>query len=117
MLGWIVLGLIALAAFGGLFLLFMRLVRRPVRRISGPLHGGFAGIALVVLVALIAVYGGPENLLLNDSAVILFMAFCGGGLLYALRATRKPQPLYLIFLHGAMALVGVSLLVGGLVRG
>ncbi len=105
------------AAAGGAYLAGCGMMNcRPVTAVIwGHPLAAITGLALLYVV----VFGwhGPRDLPLDAGALVLTLAFLGGGLLFALRATRLPQPLFVIFLHGLGALFGCALLIVGLVHG
>lgn len=104
------------AALAGLFLVWCALSgRRPPRPLT--LAHPFAGLAaLAMLYVTVIGWRGPRDLPLDAGALVLTLAFAGGGLMFSLRLSRLPRPVFVIFLHGFAALCGCALLIVGLVH-
>lgn len=105
----------AAAALGVLLLGFRLFRRRP------PVPAGWAhplmGLAAVGLVyAATLGWSGERSLPFDAGALVLTLTLFGGGLLFALRLSRLPRPLFVILIHGAAAILGCCLLVVGLLR-
>lgn len=110
--------LIAAAAIVlGLALLAYRLARRRPRRATVWAHPLLGILAVGVLYAAVLSWRGLRILPLDAGALVLTFALLGGGLLFALRVTRLPRPLFVILVHGAAALLGGALVLVGLLRG
>lgn len=109
-------GLVLLAALGGITLISLRLTRRrlPFWLLVAHPVTGFSG--LICLWAGFALWRGTRNLPLDAGVLVLTFAFAGGLLMFALRATDLPRPLFVVALHGAAALFGCALLLVGLWR-
>lgn len=104
------------AALAGLFLAGCRLRgRRPPRTVAWahPLAGM---VALTLIYVAVTAWRGPRDLPLDAGALVLTLAFAGGGLLFSLRVTRLPRPVFVILLHGLAALCGCVLLIVGLLH-
>lgn len=108
--------ILALAgALIGLMLLGLRLTKKAAFSDFARLHPILVITALTVLIVKVVFFWrGPRDLVLDAGILVLVMAFLGGGLLFALRVTRVPRPLFVIGLHGAMASLACALLVIGL---
>ncbi|HKK13046.1 MAG TPA: hypothetical protein VKA14_00105 [Gammaproteobacteria bacterium] len=105
--------LFLLAAGGGLWL-----ARKAARRerVSTPVALGHAAVAVLALGLLTQrVVSGPKVLLLNDALLLFVFAALGGLLLLVFRLDREPPPMMVIFLHGLVAAIGLSVLVTGYV--
>lgn len=105
------------AAAGGLFLAVC-VVRRRKPPLAVAWGHPLAGLtALTLIYVAVTGWQGPRDLPLDAGALVITFAFLGGGLLYALRATKLPRPFFVILIHGLAALTGCALLVIGLVHG
>lgn len=104
------------AAAGGLFLAFCVVTRRRPPMVVARGHPLAALAALTLIYVAVTAWHGPRDLPLDAGALVLTFAFVGGGLLYALRATRLPRPFFVILIHGMGALTGCALLIVGLVH-
>ncbi len=109
-------GVAGAAVLLGLVLLGSRLMHKRPPRVAGLLHPilGVAGLGLLYRVTL--TWHGPRSLPFDAGTLVLTLTLAGGGLLFALRLSRLPRPLLVIFLHGGAALLGLTLLVVGLLR-
>lgn len=109
----VILGLAG--ALMGVVLLGMRLAKRVVSTGFGRFHPILVIAALTVLIVKVVFFWqGPRDLPLDAGILVFVMAFLGGGLLFALRVTRVPRPLFVIGLHAVMASLACALLVIGL---
>lgn len=104
------------AALAGLALLTGRLIRHPPPRIVLTFHPLAGAAALILSWVVFVSWSGPRDLPLDAGALVLSLTFVGGGLLFALRVTRLPRPLFVVALHGAAALVACALILIGLLR-
>lgn len=105
--------LVVMLAGAGLAVLERRGRMLPLK-ISG-VHGVLGAAALVFLV--MQAVDHPDNRLVNSAILVFVLAALGGLLLFAFRASRQRLPLGVVLLHGAFALTGFALLLGGWLRG
>lgn len=106
---WVAVGL-------GLTLFGYRLARRAPPRLAGWAHPVMGLIAVGLVYAATLGWSGMRSLPFDAGALVLTLTLLGGGLLFALRLSRLPRPLFVIVVHGAAALLGCCLLVVGLLR-
>lgn len=107
----------AWAAAGlGLLLFAYRLIRRRPPGMAGWVHPLLGLAAATLAYAAVIRWTGPRSLPFDAGALVLTFALLGGGLLFALRLTRVPRPVFVIVVHGAAALLACSLLVVGLLQ-
>lgn len=104
------------AALAGLFLAGCLLARRRLPRLLVRAHPLAGLTALALIYWAVITWRGPRDLPLDAGALVLTLAFLGGGLIFALRTTRLPRPPFVILLHGFAALCGCALLIVGLVH-
>lgn len=109
----LVLFLVVMLAGAGLALVERRGRMLPLRVTSA--HG-VLGVAAIVLLVMQAV-DHPDNRQVNSAIVVFVLTALGGLLLFAFRASRQRLPLGVVLLHGAFALTGFALLLGGWLRG
>lgn len=108
--------LYAILLFGLAAVIGLSLVVMGVRfhRGSLALGLGHAGIALTALTLLmVQIVRGHTQMLYNDAALLFFLALAGGVVLLAVRKDRKPPPMFMVGIHGAMATMALLLLVVG----
>ncbi|MGH8127736.1 MAG: hypothetical protein ACRETC_05130 [Gammaproteobacteria bacterium] len=115
-LGVIAAGVACAAVTLGLALLGFRLVRQRPPQLAGWLHPLFGLTAVGLAYAASVLWQGPRSLPFDAGALVLTLAFVGGCLLFALRLTRLPRPLFVILIHGAAATLGCVLLMVGLLQ-
>jgi len=106
---WVAVGL-------GLMLLGYRLARRPPPRPAGWAHPAMGLIAVGMVYAATLGWTGVRSLPFDAGALVLTLTLLGGGLLFALRLSRLPRPLFVIVIHGGAAVLGCCLLVVGLLH-
>ena len=104
------------AATVGLTLLGYRLARRRPPRLVGWAHMLLGLSALGLAYAAATLWRDPRSLPFDAGALVLTLTLLGGGLLFALRLTRLPRPLFVILVHGAAALLACTLLILGLMQ-
>lgn len=114
--GGFAVGAACAAATLGITLLGFRLVRHRPPRLAGWAHPLFGLAAVGLAYAASVLWHGPRSLPFDAGALVLTLALVGGCLLFALRLTRLPRPLFVILIHGVAATLGCALLVVGLLR-
>lgn len=110
--------LFCLAAGLGLWIIVIGL---RYKRGSMKLALGHAAVAVVGLGLLLQqIFAGPKHLLYNDAAFLFALALVGGLVLLALRISerkqRKPPSMFVVGIHGFMAMSGLLLLLIGYAR-
>ncbi len=108
-LAWVASGL-------GLLLFGYRLFRRRPSPVAARAHPLLGVAAIGLVYATVILWPGSRSLPFDSGALVLTLTLLGGGLLFALRLTRIPRPMFVIVVHGAAALLGCSLLVVGLLH-
>lgn len=103
------------AASGGLFLAWCVLKRRKPHALVVWGHPLAGLTALTLVYVAVTGWDGSPDLMLDVGALVLTVAFLGGGLLYALRASHVNPPFGVMLVHGALALSACVLLIIGLV--
>ena len=107
----------AWAAAGlGLTLFGYRLMRRRPPNLAGWAHPLLGLVAVGLVYAATLGWTGARSLPFDAGALVLTLTLLGGGLLFALRLSRLPRPVFVILVHGAAAVLGCCLLVVGLLR-
>lgn len=106
---WVAAGL-------GLTLFGYRIVRRPPPSLAGWAHPLLGLVAVGLVYAATLGWAGVRSLPFDAGALVLTLTLLGGGLLFALRMSRLPRPIFVIVVHGAAAVLGCCLLVVGLLR-
>ncbi|WP_018716406.1 hypothetical protein [Arhodomonas aquaeolei] len=101
------LGGVVAAALVGAVMLSRHLRRRRVAPLAGLVHGVVAVSAVVGLVA--ALWGGGQALAANTGAFALCLAAVGGGFVGVFRLEGAAPPLFMVWLHAVMALIGIGL--------
>lgn len=109
---WIALTVLTIAAVGGLTLAAAVARRRPFPAPIGYLHGA-VGLSGVVLLAL-AVFARPQAMPVNTALLMFSIAVIGGLFVFLFRLQHEPPPLFMVILHGGVALAGLALLWVGL---
>ena len=104
----VALVLFAVAAAGGALLAFLRLSNKPLPTPLALLHGALAacGLAALAFHAL-----GPAGASQARLALAIFVvAALGGFVLFSLHLRKKPLPVPLVLVHGAVAVVAFLIL-------
>lgn len=109
---WIIFVILAVAAAGGLTMAVATIMGGNYRRFLGYLHGVLAASGVVLLT--IVVFTRSHAMPVNSALILLGFALAGGLFNLAFRLQREPVPVFMIILHGAMALAGLAVLVMGL---
>lgn len=109
---WITLAILAVAAAGGLTLAIAVMRQRPYPASIAYLHGAVASSGVVLLA--IAVFAGSQTMPINSALLLFGFALAGGLFNLVFRLQREPAPVFMVILHGAMALAGLAVLVIGL---
>lgn len=102
------------AALAGLSLVVLYLSGRRAPRALQVGHPIAGVVALVLTVIAAFAWQGPRDLPFDAGGVVLALVFLGGGLLFALRLNRLPQPSFVVVVHGAAAVLACALLLIGL---
>ncbi len=102
-LAWVVSGL-------GLLLFGYRLFHHRPPQVAARAHPLLGVVAIGLVYATVILWYGPRSLPFDAGALVLSLTLLGGGLLFALRLTRVPRPVFVIVVHGVAALLGCSLL-------
>lgn len=115
-LGATAVAVVCTAVTVGLTLLGYRLARRRPPRLVGWVHMllGLSALGLAYAAAMLWRY--PRSLPFDAGVLVLTLTLLGGCLLFALRMTRLPRPLFVILVHGAAALLSCTLLIVGLMK-
>lgn len=100
--------LFVIAACFGLYVLIHVLTNRPTPKPAVFTHGGFAALAL--LIVLYSAYAVP-NALLVTSAVIFVLAALGGLTMFYYDMTNKPIPKVIAIIHPLVAVIALLLLI------
>ena len=113
LLALLMLMILVMLAGATLTILGMRARQVPLP-VSG-LHG-VAGILLIVLLVIHDLHF-PHNIPLNAAAVVLMLTATGGLLLFGFRAGRQAVPGLVVSLHAGFAVVALTLMIVGYLRG
>jgi len=110
----VALVLFALAAVGGAVLAVQRLKGRPQPSLGlAVVHGLAAAAGLVLLGVAIAAGGAPGQ---AQIALALFLAAALGGFaLFAMHLRKVTLPIWLVVVHGVVAVVAFLILLAGAV--
>lgn len=101
--------LFLLAATFGLAILVAILQDLPANKIALIGHGTVAGIAILVMVAYLIIYGTAP--LLIASLVLFLLAAMGGLTLFTMGRKKMKVPKLLVIIHPLVALAGIITLV------
>ncbi|MFB4205285.1 hypothetical protein ACEZHJ_15925 [Arhodomonas sp. KWT2] len=101
------LGVVTAAALAGAVILVRHLHRRHVAPAAGVAHGVVAVSAVAALV--VTLWGGGQALAANTGAFALCLAAVGGGFVGVFRLEGAAPPMFMVWLHAAMALIGIVL--------
>jgi len=107
MIYWSVV-LFAVAAVGGATLVVRKFTGKGMPLSLAAAHGIFAASGLITLAA--NVYNDLSNKLMNISLIFFIIFALGGFLLLSYHLRKKTQPVALIGIHGAGAVVSFLLL-------
>ena len=113
LLALLMLMILVMLAGATLTILGMRARQVPLP-VSG-LHG-VAGILLIVLLVIHDLHF-PHNIPLNAAAVVLMLTATGGLLLFGFRAGRQAVPGLVVSLNAGFAVVALTLMIVGYLRG
>jgi hypothetical protein len=97
-----VIGLFALGALIGMYLLSLVLQNKQTPKFVAAIHGLFVAVALVILIVY-TVGNTPGPI---ESVVLFVMAALGGAVLIYRDLTGKPVPKWLAVAHGLIAVTG-----------
>ncbi len=101
-----IVGLFALGALMGMYLLAMVLQSKETPKFVTVLHGLFVAVALVMLI-IYSVNDGPD---VTASIILFIMAAMGGAVLVYRNITAKKIPKWLAIAHGLLAVTGFVIL-------
>ena len=101
------------AATIGFYLVYLGLYQRKRSTGLGLMHAGLGITGCIVLFT--EIFTGPIDKLNNVTALFLFFALLGGGLVFALHEENRPPAMAAVTVHAMMALIGILLLVINLV--
>ena len=104
---YFIIGLFALAALGGIYLLTLVLQRKETPKLVAFVHGLAAATALVLLI----VYAMKNEGSFTVSIVCFVLAALGGFVLIYRDLTAKPIPRGLAVVHGLLAATGLIFLI------
>lgn len=97
--------LLVIAALTGFTMVFLGI---RYKRSFPSLAMGHAAAAIAGLVFLgTQIVNGPTNKFNNLAALLLLLAFIGGGMLFALREKNQAPAMMMVFIHASMAIVGL----------
>ncbi len=105
---WISVACFAVAALGGVIIVQMMLAGRKEPMPLVLAHAGLAVAGLILFILAVPPLASP---LLWAILIIFTLAAAGGIVLFSLILVKKWRPLWLIEVHGALALVGITILV------
>lgn len=107
----IALAVLAVAAAGGLTLAVAVVRRRRFPASVGYLHGtvGLSGVGLLGS----AVFARSQAMPVNSAMLLFSFAVIGGVFILLFRLQREWPPVFMVILHGGVALVGLGLLIIG----
>ena len=98
-----------LAAAGGMTLVTLRNRGKGMPMPLAIGHGLFAAAGLVSLI--INVVADTDNMMMNASLALFCAAALGGFTLFSFHVRKKPMPVVLIPVHGAVAVIAFIVLV------
>ncbi|MFL5752790.1 MAG: hypothetical protein ACJ76F_05240 [Bacteroidia bacterium] len=99
---YLIIGLFALGAIIGMYLLALVLQKKETPKFVAFIHGAFVATALILLV----VYNNQHGPGLMESIVLFVVAALGGLVLIVRDLTGKPLPKWLAVGHGLIAVAG-----------
>jgi hypothetical protein len=99
---YLVIGLFALGALIGMYLLSLILQKKETPKAVAFIHGIFVAAALVLLI----IYNAEHGPGLMESIVLFVVAAVGGVVLIMRDLTGKPLPKWLAIGHGLVAVAG-----------
>ncbi|HYA12824.1 MAG TPA: hypothetical protein VEF33_00635 [Syntrophales bacterium] len=100
--------LFAIAALGGLTLVYLKFSGQTIPMSLAIIHGLFAAAGLVALIVNVA--SGIANTLMNISLVLFVIVAIGGFILFSFYVRKKELPNALIAIHGIGAVISFVLL-------
>jgi hypothetical protein len=100
--------LFAIAALGGLTLIYLKFSGKVIPMPLALVHGLFAAAGLVALIVNVA--SGKANTLMNISLVLFVIVAIGGFILFSFYVRKKELPDVLIAIHGSGAVISFALL-------
>jgi hypothetical protein len=103
---YVIIGLFAVAALGGMYLLALVLQRKETPKFVAFIHGLFAATALILLI----VYSSKNPPGFTESIILFVMAALGGFVLIIRDLTGKSIPRWLAVTHGLIAVAGFVVL-------
>jgi hypothetical protein len=113
-MGYLSIGLFAIAALGGLTLAIMKFAGRGLPMPLAIGHGILAAAGLVTVI--IMVVQSRVNTMMNISLLLFFIVAIGGFILFSLHVMKKGQPNMLIAVHGLGAIISFVILLIALLR-
>ncbi|MDB5228044.1 MAG: hypothetical protein JWN78_2237 [Bacteroidota bacterium] len=97
-----IIGLFALGAIGGMYLLALVLQNKETPKAVALIHGAFVATALILLI----VYSRSNGPGFTESIVLFVVAATGGAYLFLRDVTGKSIPKWLAVGHGLIAVTG-----------
>ncbi len=100
--------LFAIAAAGGLALIYMKFSGKVIPMPLAIIHGVFAAAGIVALI--LNIVSSSANKLMNISLVLFVIVAIGGFILFSFYVRNKELPDVLIAIHGSGAVISFALL-------